>query len=308
MTPPDDPIRPGDLAPPPPPPQPSLGPSELRPAPPPYDPYHRAGFVPLRADPPPHLFATWWLRYLLFVAQIVGIAAVLLREYAVPGGMDATFVIVPHVMAAVMLVGWSALAMLDAARLVPVTRYQQPSRAWVAVVLWLLAFAAPVGALAVVDRVRERFADANDDVVPIAIATVTLLACFVLVWLPFRYHARQAHRIGAPVNVILAWFWLPLVTLVGVLLAMALGLHDTLAEDGFTDLERALQVGVLYGIPALMFALSTWRATSVFDEVIELRWLRWRNDWEQTLAAFAAQPPPGPEASPVIDGHGFGRR
>jgi hypothetical protein len=39
----------------------------------------------------------------------------------------------------------------------------------------------------------------------------------------------------------------------------------------------------------------------VFDEVIELRWIRWRNEWEQTLVAFAAQPPPGPEASPVID-------
>jgi len=85
---------------------------------------------------------------------------------------------------------------------------------------------------------------------------------------------------------------------------MALGLHETLAEDGFTDLERTVQVGVLYAVPALMFAMSTWRATTVFDEVIELRWLRWRTEWEQTMVAFAAQPPPGPEASPLIDRHG----
>jgi hypothetical protein len=39
----------------------------------------------------------------------------------------------------------------------------------------------------------------------------------------------------------------------------------------------------------------------VFDEVIELRWMRWRTEWEQTLVAFASQPPPGPEASPPID-------
>jgi len=233
---------------------------------------------------------------------------VLLREYAVPGGTDALFVVIPHVMAAVMLVGWSALAMLDAARLVPATRYRQPSRAWVAVVLWAGAFAAPIAAVAVVERLRERFAAGADDVAPMAVGTAVLLVCFVLVWLPFRYHVRQAHRIGAPVGVVAAWFWLPLLSVVGVLAVMALGLHDALAEGGFTDLERTVQVAVMYGVPALMFAMSTWRATTVFDEVIELRWIRWRNEWEQTLVALAAQPPPGPEASPIISGRGVDRR
>jgi hypothetical protein len=255
----------------------------------------------LRSEPPPRLFATWWLRYLLVLSQLVGIAVVLLREYDVAGGMNAHFVVVPHVLAAVMLVGWSALAMLDAARLVPATRYRQPSRPWVAVVLWLGAFGAPVVAGAAIDRIRDRFADGTDELLPVAGAVGVLLACFVLVWLPFRYHIRQAHRIGAPVRVVAAWFWLPLFSLVGVLLAMALGLHELLAEDGFTDLERTVQVAVLYGVPALMFAMTTWRATTVFDEVVELRWMRWRNEWEQTLAAFAAQPLPGPEVSPVID-------
>jgi hypothetical protein len=235
------------------------------------------------------------------LSQLVGIAVVLLREYDVAGAMDTLFVVIPHVMAAVMLVGWSALAMSDAARLVPATRYRQPSRAWVAVVLWLGAFAAPVVAVGAIDRIRERFADGTDELLPVSMSVAVLLVCFILVWLPFRYHVRQAHRIGAPVSVVAAWFWLPLGALVGVLLAMALGLHDLLAEDGFTDLERTVQVGVLYGVPAFLFALSTWRATTVFDEVIELRWVRWRNEWEQTLAALAAQPTPGPEASPAID-------
>jgi hypothetical protein len=269
--------------------------------PPPTYAYGAHSFTPLRSEPPPKLFATWWLRYLLVLSLLVGIVVAVLREYAVPGGMDVAFVVVPHVMAAVMLVGWSAFAMLDAARLVPPTRYQHTSRAWVAVVLWLGAYAAPVWAYAVVERLRDQFVDGSDDAVPVAIGAVTLLACFILVWLPFRYHVRQAHRIGAPVGVVAAWFWLPLVAVVGVLAVMALGLHDTLAEDGFTDLERSIQVAVLYGVPALMFALATWRATTVFDEVIELRWMRWRTEWEQTLAAFAAQPAPGPEASPVVD-------
>lgn len=237
---------------------------------------------------------------MLALSQLVAIAVVLLREYDTAGGMDALFVVVPHVMAAVMLVGWSALAMIDAARLVPATRYGQPSRAWVAVVLWLGAFAAPVAAVAVIDWVRDRFTEGSDDLVPIAVGSVAVMASFVLVWLPFRYHVRQAHRIGAPVSVVAAWFWVPLLAVVGVFAAMALGLHDLLADGGFTDVERMVQVGVLYGVPALVFTMSTWRATTVFDEVIELRWLRWRTEWEQTLAAFAAQPPPGPEVSPVI--------
>jgi hypothetical protein len=102
------------------------------------------------------------------------------------------------------------------------------------------------------------------------------------------------------VRVVAAWFWLPLFAAVGVFMAMGLGWHDLLADNGFTDLERTVQVAVLYGVPALMFAMTTWRATTVFDEVIELRWIRWRNEWEQTLAAFEAQPAPGPEASPAI--------
>jgi hypothetical protein len=233
----------------------------------------------------------------------VAIAVVLMREYAVPNAMDTFFVVVPHVMAAVMLVGWSALAMVDAARLVPPTRYQQPSRAWVAILLWLGAFAAPVGAVLVVERLRSRFEEGADDVVEVATGVGLLLVCFVLVWLPFRYHMRQAHRIGAPVNVIAAWFWLPLVTAVGVVAVLAIGLHDLLADNGLTDLERTVEMAVLYGVPALMFAMTTWRATTVFDEVIELRWMRWRTEWEQTLVAFASQPPPGPEASPVIEEH-----
>jgi hypothetical protein len=257
-------------------------------------------FAALRSEPPPRLFATWWLRYLLALSQLVGIAVVLLREYAEPGAMDVLFVVVPHVMAAIMLVGWSALAMLDAARLVPGTRYRRSSRAWVAVVLWIGAFVAPLAAVVIVDELRLRFGDDADDLVPTALGVVGMLVCFVLVWLPFRYHVRQAHRIGAPVRVVAAWFWLPLFAAVGVLTVMALGLHDLLADGGFTDAERTVQVAVLYGVPALMFAMSTWRATTVFDEVIELRWLRWRTEWEQTLLALASQPPPGPEASPVI--------
>lgn len=257
-----------------------------------------APFAPLRSDPPPRIFATWWLRYLLFLAQLVGIAVMLLAEYSsAPGEPVVTpTVVAPYLLAAVLLLSWSALAMIDAARLVPATTYHRKSSASLAVALWLLAFAAPIAASRIVGWARDRFAVEPDDVAVMAATVGALLLCFLLVWMPFRYHTVQAHRIGAPGRVVAAWFWLPLVASVGALLVNALGLRDTLAEDGMTDLERTVQVGVVFGLPALVFALATWRATTVFDEVIDLRWSRWRNEWEQTIAAMSMQPAPGPEA------------
>lgn len=257
-------------------------------------------FVPLRVDPPPRLYATWWIRYTLFLAQMVGLAVVLLTEYATGPTSVATapVVVVPYALVGVLLVAWSGLAMFDAARLVPATRYHPPSRPWVAMTLWLVAFAAPVVAVVTVERARERFTEDADDIGVVIVTVAVVMICFLLVWLPFQYHTRQAHRIGAPARVVAAWFWLPLLAAVGALAINALGLHDFLAGAGFTDWDRTVQVAVIFGLPALTFALSTWRATTVFDEVIEIRWLRWRKEWEQTLDAMAAQPAPGPEHIP----------
>ena len=257
-----------------------------------------APFAPLRSEPPPRIFATWWLRYLLVLAQLVGIVVVLSTEYSGPGTpVDSSTVRTPYLLAASMLVCWSALAMVDAKRLVPATQYRRGSSALLAVMLWLLAFAAPLAAFMAVEWARDRFAENPDDLGVVAATIVAVLACFLFVWLPFHYHTLQAHRIGAPARVVGAWFWLPLLAAVGVLLVEALGLADTLNEGGLSSIERTVQLAVTFGTPALVFALSTWRATTVFDEVIDLRWRRWRNEWEQTLAAMAAQPPPGPEVS-----------
>jgi hypothetical protein len=263
-----------------------------------------SSFVPLQVAPPPHLFATWWLRYMLLLTQLVAIVVVLLTAYSTAPEpvVGSPLVVVPHAMAAVLLVGWSALAMLDAGRLLPSTRYKRRSSASEAVALWIVALAAPLACIRVVWWARDRFAERSDDTGAVLVTVVAVLATFVAVWSPFRYHARQAHRIGAPARVINAWFWVPLLAAVGGLAITALGLHDMLTENGVTPPERMVQVGVLYGIPALVLALSTWRATTVFDEVIDLRWRRWRTDWEQTIAAMTAQPPPGPEMAPA---HGF---
>jgi hypothetical protein len=254
-----------------------------------------SSFAPLRVEPPPRIYATWWLRYLLFVALTIGIIVVLLTEYAGPGRLLEASVMAPFALAAAMLLCWSALAMIDAGRLVPATPYQRRSSPIVAVGLWLLAFAAPVMAFRVVDWARDRFAADPDDVGVAAVTGVAVLVAFIVIWLPFRYHTQQAHRIGAPGRVVAMWFWLPVGATVGVLLIEVLGLRELLADGGMTDLERTVEIAVLLGVPLLVFTLTTWRATTVFDEVIDLRWRRWKTEWEQTLAAMAAQPVPGSE-------------
>ena len=303
--------QPTDLAP------PSLATrAEAAPAPPPYSdavaPWTTLdlaaagpGFAPLRTEPPPRLFSTWWLRYMLFLAQMIGIVAVLLTEYATgPGGLlEVPVVVAPYALAALLLVWWSALAMLDAGRLVPGTRYHPTSRASVSTLLWLLAFAAPLVTVRVIDWARDRFDEsavvgsdsASGDGSVIGITTTAVLVCFLLVWAPFRYHVRQGHRIGAAPKVMQAWFWTPLLAAVGALAIDALGLHDMLIEGGLTDLERTIELAVVFGLPAVVMMLSTWRATTVFDEVIDIRWRRWKLEWEQTLASMGEQPPPPPE-------------
>ena len=72
----------------------------------------------------------------------------------------------------------------------------------------------------------------------------------------------------------LGWFVGPLLAIVGSIAILTLGLQDQLALDGLTVTERTIQVGVIYGLPMLMFTLTTWRAITFFDEVIDLRWQR----------------------------------
>jgi hypothetical protein len=234
---------------------------------------------------------------MLLLSMVVGIAAVVMTEYAIgPGGViDAPVVVAPHVLAAALLVSWSIGAMYDADRLVPATRYHRGSSCTLATFLWLGAFAAPLGFAAVYSRAHPHFDDPEGDLAAVATTVGAGAVALALVWLPFGYLSAQARRIGAPHRTVVMWFVGSIVALIGSATIVLIGLHELLAEEGLTAAERALQTAVLYGVPAFVFALSTWRATTVFDEVIDLRWRRWRSEWEMTLLELAAQPVPGPE-------------
>lgn len=259
-------------------------------------------FAPLRSDPPPVLVPTWWLRSAVLLSLLGAMGVTLWTEYqGVPGDVaTSTAVWGAHILAGVLLVLWSFLAMGNAGRIVPPSRYQKRASGSMAVVLWMVAAVAPFGALAVARRLEDRLND-SEDLAAVAIMVATVFVAFLLLWLPFRYHMRQASRVGAPRQAMLGWFFAPLLAGVFGLLAVSVGLGDLLADDGLEPSERLVQVGVAYAMPMFVFALSTWRAITVFDEVIDLRWRRWRTEWEQTLGALAAQPAPGPEGSPDID-------
>lgn len=261
------------------------------------------GFEPLRADPPPSLVPTWWLRSAVLVSMLAAVGVTMLTEYhGAPGDVaSSTRVWGVHVTAGALLVLWSYLAMGNAGRIVPATRYHKRSSGSLAVVLWLLAAVAPLVVVAVARGLDERLDD-PDDVVAVVILVAVVLIAFLFIWMPFSYHARQASRVGAPHRAMIGWFFAPLLAAVGGLLAVSVGLGDLLADDGLQRSERLLRLGVLYGLPMVVFALSTWRAIKVFDEVVDIRWRRWHTEWEQTLASLVAQPVPGPEDSPIIDG------
>ena len=284
-------------------PVPILGPSPARvgdEVPPEVD---SSDFSPLRIDPPPTLVATWWLRSAVLLSMLVALGVTMWTEYQGAAGDVITSPLVQgtHLFAGLLLVLWSFLAMGNAGRIVPASRYQKRSSGLTAVALWILAAAAPFGAIAVARLLEDRLDD-PEDLVGFSLMVVAVLLAFLLLWLPFRYHTRQASRVGAPHRAMLGWFFAPLLAAVGGVVAVSIGLGQTLSENGLEPSERLVQVGVAYGLPMLVFAMSTWRAITVFDEVVDLRWRRWRTEWEQTLGDLAAQPTPGPEDSPSIDG------
>ena len=258
-------------------------------------------FVPLRSDPPPGQIPTWWLRLLLLGLLLGALGTTLWTEYHGQGGdiLSSLPVLLLHVGGGACLVLWSWAAMNNIEALVPATRYQKPARGWLAATLWLSAVAAPFGVLAVHDRVRDRLGEPNDST-PVLILLAAVFVAFIMVWLPFGYCGRKGARLGAPRSIMVGWFFAPLIAAVGSLGIYALGLRDQLVEDGLTAYERFVGVGVVYGLPMFVFALSTWRAITVIDEVLDLRWRQWKNEWEQTLKDFSDQPAPGPEDSPPV--------
>jgi hypothetical protein len=250
----------------------------------------------LRSEPPPDVLPTASLRILLLIAQLVGIAVVVLVEYG-EGPDDvanSSMILSPYLVVAVLLVLWSACTLTNSARLVPASPYHRAASAPLAVVLWLLAFVAPLAALRTVDWARDRFRSSADDTTVVIVTVAAVLVAALLVWLPFRYHTVEAHRIGVPGRVVAAWFWLPTGAGVGTLLIGWLGLSEMLREEGLTDAERAVQVGVIFGLPALVFAFATWRVTSVFGEVVDLRRRRWSKEWDDAVAAATGRPMPLP--------------
>ena len=272
--------------------------------------YNRsAGFSPLRSDPPPSLISSWWLRTAILIMMLGAVVLTLVVEYAgevndIGSHLPIIFL---HIVIAGSIMLWSFAAMRNANQLVPAMPYQRRSSPLLAVALWLAAIVTPFAAVKAFAFVDEQFtaptgaaAEPSSEAINLlALATVVLVA-FVIVWLPFRYHAFQSSRIRAPRQVMVVWFFAPLLAVVGGIAMLAFGLHDQLALDGLTATERMIQVGVVYGLPMFTFSLATWRAITIFDEVIDLRWQRWKVEWEQTLEDLTCQPAPGPEVSPDI--------
>lgn len=250
-------------------------------------------FVPLRTDPPPELASTLWIRSALALTILaVAILVLLVELVGRPGAMFVQpAVVIPHGAVVVLLIVWSGRALANVDAIMPPSTYSAGPRVRLAGAMWVAGFVVPASAALLVGQIGSEFADAEaaaPTVATIAVVVVALLAA----WLPFQYHRRHAVRIGAPQPIMMLWFWAPLTTFVVGLAVLAYVYRGRIAGDGF---ERTIGVGGVYGLATAVFAWSTWRAVVVFDEVIDLRWRRWKSDWEQTLADLIAQPTPPPD-------------
>jgi len=253
-------------------------------------------FVPLRADPPPALATTLWTRSALVLAAMIAAVTVVIVDVFDGAGspLSTGAVLLPHVGVIALLVVWSGRAIGNVDALVPPTRYRNGASGALAGWLWVAGFSVPVLAAAAVARIGSRFAD-PEAVGPTLATVAVVLVALLVAWLPFRYHALVAGRIGAPHLIMSLWFWAPITAFVGGLSCLAFaGRYGASAPS-----DRPIGIGGIYGLAVAVFAGSTWRAVTVFDEVIDLRWRRWKHDWEHTLAEMVAQPAPGPELGGV---------
>lgn len=228
-----------------------------------------------RADPPPDLVSTAWLRVVFVLLSFGALGTTLWRRFdsSTFAVTDSRWIIGLHAAAAGALIAWSFVSMRNVDALVPATRGRSRSRGWVAAWLWLLAGAAPIAGVIALDTARGLFDDAGRvDVVEAEIlVAVTVGMVAMVMWLPFRHLAVHAARIGASRHVVTQWFWSTALVFGGGRLMMAFGLGDDLRADGVTDIERLVEAAVVYGLPMLMFTLAAWRATSAVDGTIKSR-------------------------------------
>lgn len=233
--------------------------------------------------PPPE---PWWpsgvARVVCLISMLAGAAAVVLR--AANGVAEIhldTLVLVTHGVAAGALLSWAVGAMHNARNLAPDTLYRTPSRSWIAAVLLAPALLACWGAVVGWDWVRNE-SDVEfwswNVLAPVAIGAIA-------VWAPFHYLRGQAVRVGTPARDLLGWLGAPLLVAGGGQLIFTLGLGDELEVGGITDTDRALELALTYAAPMLVFALTTWRATTAIDATLKIRWTRKAGEWRTAQQA-----------------------
>jgi hypothetical protein len=168
----------------------------------------------------------------------------------------------------IAVVLWTFMVVENARRVMDPARTQEPPRPGYAVRTWIvpvvfIMFAT--GAIRYLSRELNSPIEGTESSIPLALAVVSILALFPLMYSPITYLSSVVRRIGGHGVKLAEWLLVPVI-LAGVSGAMVLGLR---AGGAFGDDPDALAptwvVAVVAIVPAVVVVLLGWRAAAAVE-------------------------------------------
>ncbi|MGK0274548.1 MAG: hypothetical protein ACI9N0_000925 [Ilumatobacter sp.] len=174
---------------------------------------------------------------------------------------------------------WTFMVVENARRVMDPARTQEPPRPGYAVRTWIVPVVfimLATGAIRYLSRELNSPIEGTESSIPLALAIVSILALFPLMYSPITYLSSVVRRIGGHGVKLAEWLFVPVI-LAGVSGAMVLGLRagGAFGEDPDT-LAPTWVVAVVAIVPAVVVVLLGWRAAAAVEtDVIRAHKLRY---------------------------------
>ncbi len=163
---------------------------------------------------------------------------------------------------------WTFMVVENARRVMDPARTQEPPRPGYAVRTWIVPVVFIIfatGAVGYLGRELNSPIEGTESSVPLALAIVSILALFPLMYSPITYLSSVVRRIGGHGVKLGEWLFVPVI-LAGVGGAMVLGLRagGAFGEDPDT-LAPAWVVAVVAIVPTVVVVFLGWRAAAAVE-------------------------------------------
>lgn len=176
--------------------------------------------------------------------------------------------LVAGVVGVIAVVLWTFMVVENARRVMDPARTQEPPRPGYAVRTWIVPVVFIIfatGAVGYLSRELNSPIEGTESSIPLALAIVSILALFPLMYSPITYLSSVVRRIGGHGVKLAEWLFVPVV-LAGVGGAMVFGLRagGAFGEDPDT-LAPTWVVAVVAIVPAVVVVLLGWRAAAAVE-------------------------------------------